>query len=261
MAELTTIDDVLSELDRILATTLQEQSALGIFAYVYRRTTREIAEGIEEGRFDDGKRMEEFDVVFAKKYIDAFWKYREGSKVANTWKVAFDAGEKDNQSSDLIIMQHLLLGMNAHINLDLGLAAAQVAPGDKIKTLEDDFMRINRVLKSLIDEIQHRISHVSPLMFLLDWIGKRDDEAVINFSITKARQHAWQFANRLARADESKRAAIIQQTDREMTRLAEFVADPPGIIVNASLSVIRWFEMKDPEAVINTLKTHSHNHS
>lgn len=259
MAELTTIDEVLSELDRILETTLREESPLGIFAYVYRRTTREIADGIGQGRFDDDRRMEAFDVVFAMKYIQAFWNYREGNEVAGTWQIAFDTAQGNAEESDLIIMQHLLLGMNAHINLDLGIAAAEVAPGNQITDLEDDFMRINRVLESLIDEIQHRISHVSPLMFLLDWIGKRDDEAVINFSITKARQHAWKFANRLARADESERAAITKQTDRQMKSLAEFVAEPPGTLANATLSVIRWFEMKDPEAVINTLKTHSHH--
>lgn len=255
MPEITTIDEVLAELDGIVETTLQENSPLGIFAWVYRRTTAEIARGIGEGRFEDGARMEHFDVVFARKYIHAFWNYRNNATVPGAWQVAFEAADSDAGSTDLIIMQHLLLGMNAHINLDLGMAAAEVAPADDIELLKKDFLAVNGVLASLIDELQHRITHVSPLMFLLDWMGKRDDEAVINFSISKARACAWELALKLAGAgpDEEKEQ-IIQQTDRRITNLGKVVADPPGFLLDQCLSVIRFFEEKDTRNAIEKLK-------
>lgn len=254
MPEITTIDEVLAELDKIVDTTLQENSALGIFAWVYRRTTAAIAKGIRDDRFEDGARMEQFDVAFARKYINAFWRYRDGEEVAGAWQVAFEATDTTSGSSDLIIMQHLLLGMNAHINLDLGIAAAEVAPADDIDLLKKDFLAVNSVLKSLIDEIQHRITHVSPLMFLLDLIGKRDDEAVINFSINKARACAWEFALKLADAGPQEKEQIIERTDREISNLANFVAYPPGFLLDKCLSVIRFFEEKNTRTVIKKLK-------
>jgi hypothetical protein len=40
--------------------------------------------------------------------------------------------------------------MNAHINLDLGIAAAQVAPGPALPALHTDFLCINAILASVV---------------------------------------------------------------------------------------------------------------
>lgn len=247
---ITTIDDVLDELDIIIEKNMDENSPLGIFAYVYRRTTAKIAKGVAEGRFEDAARMVDFDVEFARMYIDAFWMYRQNEPVSLSWKVAFNAAK----NREAIIMQHLLLGMNAHINLDLGVAAAEVAPGDRIYNLEHDFMLVNILLAELVDEIQERISRVSPLMFLLDWIGKRDDEAIVNFSISKAREYAWNFARNLAQAEEEERDDLISRVDEQISGLGNLVAYPPGFFFPKVLSVIRYFEVKDVRQVIGTLR-------
>jgi len=248
--ETNTIDDVLAELDAIIEITIAEDSPLGIFAYVYRRTTAKIAKGIAEGRFEDADRMEQFDVRFARFYIEAFHKYREGEPISEAWQVAFEAAD----NGDAIIMQHLLLGMNAHINLDLGIAAARTAPGNQIMELEHDFMLVNTLLAELVDEVQGRISRVSPLMFLLDWIGERTDEAIVNFSIEKARGFAWEVARRLARADSDDQEAIINEVDEEISGLGRLVANPPGTLVGTALSIIRLFEEKNTARLIEKLQ-------
>jgi len=252
--ELHTIRDVLTELDEIIELTVEDNSPLLIFAFVYRQTTAKIAAGIQNGRFENAARMEDFDVNFAKRYIDAYWQYREGKPVAFSWEIAFQAAE-DSNGADLIILQHLLLGMNAHINLDLGIAAANSVPGDQINSLKHDFMKVNDLLEELIDEMQQRISRVSPLMFLLDWIGQRDDEAIINFSITKARDFAWQLAQRLAHSDEEEQENVIRRTDEHIAGLAKLIAYPPGFLIPKVLSVIRFFEEKDNSVLIEKLNS------
>ena len=42
------------------------------------------------------------------------------------------------------------MGMNAHINLDLGLAAAEISTPENIHSLATDFRRINQVLADLV---------------------------------------------------------------------------------------------------------------
>ncbi|MFH5830992.1 DUF5995 family protein [Halalkalibaculum sp. DA384] len=247
--DITTIDEVLTELDNIIDATLGEGSPLGIFACVYRHTTAKIARGIEENRFENATRMEHFDVAFARLYIDAFWRHRDGEPVSFSWEVAFEAAE----NREVIIMQHLLLGMNAHINLDLGIAASEVAPGDEIYGLEGDFMMINTLLAELVDEMQQRISRVSPLMFLLDWIGKRNDEAVVNFSIAKARDFAWKFARNLAQAEEEARDQLIRRVDDQISSLGNLVAYPPGFLLPRVLSLIHYFEEKNMQKAIEVL--------
>ena len=75
-------------------------------------------DGINNKDFEDGVRMERLDVTFANRYLDAFYSWIAGKQITNSWKIAFDSVA---QSKSLVI-QHLLLGMNAHINLDLGIA-------------------------------------------------------------------------------------------------------------------------------------------
>lgn len=253
MAELTTIDGVLDELDDIIETTVEEGSPLAIFAFVYRRTTARIAEGIERREFEDPEMMERFDVDFAKKYIQAFWRYRHDKPVPFVWKFAFRAAE-DPDGRKPIILQHLMLGMNAHINLDLGIAAAETAPGGRIPSLKKDFMMVNTMLEELIDEMQLRICRASPLLFLLDWIGERNDEDIINFSLRKARDFAWNAAVILAHAEEEEKDHIIREMDEQIVKVAKRVLDPPGFLLPKVLGLIRMFEDKDIRVIIDKLR-------
>ncbi len=68
----TSIQDALEELDRIIEERIDNNSRIGLFAYVYQRTTFEMACEIALGHFDDNKRLEEFDAVFAQLYLDAY---------------------------------------------------------------------------------------------------------------------------------------------------------------------------------------------
>jgi hypothetical protein len=168
------IDEVLQKLDEIILETIHDNNYLGIFAYVYRRTTAEIKKGIIEKQFADNERMERMDVSFANKYISAYLNFHASSgPVSHAWAIPFQSGREK-----LTIMQHLLMGMNVHINLDLGVAASETAPGNAINGLKNDFMKVNDILAGLTKEMQARVGRISRWMFLLDWLsGNKDDAA------------------------------------------------------------------------------------
>ena len=86
--------------------------------------------------------------------------------------MAFDAGH------DHLILQHLLLGINAHVNLDLAVVAAEICPGEEITALRDDFMRINAVLAALLPKVRLCIGRYSPLLDVLDRVRRRTGEKV-----------------------------------------------------------------------------------
>jgi hypothetical protein len=88
------------------------------------------------------------------------------------------------------MLQRLLVGINAHINLDLGIAAAETAPGQALAGLRRDFDRINEIIASLITRVEHDIAGVSPWIGLLDRIGGRHDDVIVRFSIEVARTEA-----------------------------------------------------------------------
>ena len=82
-----------------------------------------------------------------------------------------------------VILQHLLLGMNAHINLDLGVCASELADPGMIDAIRADFDAVNDVLAELVDGCQNALGEVSPWLGLVDRIGGSGDEAVIRFSL------------------------------------------------------------------------------
>ena len=68
----TPIDEVLDKLDAIIEESFNAPSRAGYFAALYRRVTAAIKDKIGAGYFDDDARMEQFDFVFASRYVDAY---------------------------------------------------------------------------------------------------------------------------------------------------------------------------------------------
>ena len=233
----TTIGEVLAELDATIAVARARGSADGYFAALYRRVTAEVEARIARGAFQDGPRMARFDIVFASRYVDA-WKRRErGEAPTETWAVAFGC----DRHYWPVVFQHLLVGMNAHINLDLGIAAAEVAPGASIHALEHDFNLINEILCEMVDDVQDRLGEIWPAMRMIDRIGDDFDESVIHFSIRRARAQAWSMAVKLATSDEAARLAHIQTVDTAMAALGRRVLDP-GFKLSLMLAWVRFRE-------------------
>jgi Family of unknown function (DUF5995) len=227
---------------------LERGSRVGYFAAIYRKVTARIAEGIAAGVFDDGERMERFDVAFAHRYLAAV----DGHEHANTaltrsWELALRAAT----ASRPLILQHLLVAINAHVNLDLGIAAAATAPGRTIFELRRDFDRINEILASMIADVEHNLAEVSPWIGLLDRIGGRHDEEVIRFSIEVARTEAWRFAVELAPLSRDQWAGPIRARDVRVAHVAQAVLKPGWL--TAGLLVIRARESNDVRRNIEVL--------
>src|SRR4051812_27590041 len=213
------IDEVIARLDDIVDRAYAERDRLGYFAVLYRTVTTAVKRGIAEGRFENGPRMERLDVVFANRYLEAFHLHRSGGEPTNSWRLAFAAGA----SRRAVIMQHLLLGMNAHINLDLAIAAAQVCPGDSIAALEHDFNEINTVLSQLETAVEREVCSLSPWIARLDHIDPDAGRVVANFSIDRARACSWRTANRLAALPDDARSRAIDVADAEVALLGGLI--------------------------------------
>jgi len=191
-----TIDDVIAYLNSIIADCKAKQSRLGYFASLYLKVTTTVKDGIETGRFPDGRQMEKLDIAFANRYLDAYDLWRNNEKPTGSWTVAFEQAEK----SSVLVLQHLLLGINAHINLDLGIAASEISANNPINTLKPNFESINEVIGSLTNQVLSELGQVSPLLSLLGLHASNENFALIQFSIDNARDGAWSFAEDLSQA-------------------------------------------------------------
>ncbi len=246
----TTIKDVIARLDEIIEWSLQNKSRLGYFPALYRKVTVAVQEKIDKGDFfDDDERMERLDVIFANRYLDAFDRYRQGAPTTRAWHYAFRVTDQWWP----IVLQHLLLGMNAHINLDLGIAAAQTVETSHLHDLHDDFNRINQVLADLVGEVQGELAQIwRTLRFFNRYLGDVQD-AVINFSMNKARDEAWSVATRLAELHEGSRERAIQQLDSNVVDVARIVRHP-GMLLGLVTKLVRVGEIGWVKTKIEILK-------
>lgn len=244
-----TIDEVIVRLTEIVEECRRERSRLGYFAALYLRVTVAVKQGIANNVFQNGECMARLDVVFANRYIQAYELYRQGKQPTKSWQVAFEAAQKWRP----LILQQLLAGINAHINLDLGIAAVTTCPGDELPPLQHDFDLINTTLASLVQPVEGEIGSVSPWINFLSKIDPSANDAVINFSMRVARSEAWKFALRLNLLDAGQQAAAIERHDQIIADLGRCVCYPPGYFFKLGLLVIRLRESNDVPRVIDLL--------
>ena len=241
-----TIDEVIAELDDIIAWSKANESRLGYFPALYRKVTIKIKEGIADGFFDDGPRMERLDVIFANRYLAALEAYRAGNSPSQCPLFAFvTAGEYWP-----IVLQHLLLGMNAHINLDLGIAAARAVEPSELEDLHPDFNKINGVLASLVGEVQNELAQIWPLARVFDRFLGSVDEKLINFSMEAARDLAWAAAKELSPLSPGEQEQRIMRMDGQVTALAGAIRSP-GITLGIATKFIR---LGEPRSVARTIE-------
>ncbi|MDT5233475.1 MAG: hypothetical protein QOD88_5358, partial [Mycobacterium sp.] len=208
LEEAKNIDDVLRNVDQIIGWSINAESHLGYFAVVYKRVTLAIRKAINEGVFDDRRRVEELDVVFAQRYFNALNAYfypDEHQGPTLPWDVAF-VGDQERQA---IILQHLMSAFNAHITFDLGMACFTIAP-HSLNTLENDFNRVNAVLCSQIPGVVDLMQRLSPE---LRWTRRLipDELGVLDRVLMKLRKGAWLFAIYMAVHPENARQKRVNQ--------------------------------------------------
>jgi hypothetical protein len=162
--------------------------------------------------------MEHLAVVFADRYLDALALWTKGEQPTRSWTVAFKAATDGRQR---MIVQHLLAGMNAHINLDLGIVAAEVS-GDDRDGAYADFLRVNEILFQKLNGLQDMLGSVSSRMAWVDRIGGRLDERLMTLAIKDARNDAWDLAESLM-ADPEHTERLIEERDIRTADLCETI--------------------------------------
>jgi hypothetical protein len=164
-----------------------------IFASVYTLTTLRMAESIDAGDYQDTAWMQDYQTEFANHYRQALHDRETGnsSQVPQPWTMAFDAAATGNT----LIIQDVLLGMNAHINFDLAFAVENVGISPGTSTKYADHTAVNAVLGEIGDEIIEAMCGVYGSSYAaLDAALGPADELLLAAGMGAARQNAWNNA-------------------------------------------------------------------
>jgi hypothetical protein len=193
----TDIAGVVERIDTVIAWSRENESRLGYFAALYKRVTRAIGKGVDDGLFQDGPRMVRFDTMFANRFFAALHGHfypAQGPAPPHCWRVKFEATERPSH----VILLHMLAGMNAHIDLDLGVTAWLVAKPGPLEALHADFNMVNSVLAHQVKAVLHEIGQISPILADIYDVLRKAEIQLIDEAIVVLRDRAWNFASILA---------------------------------------------------------------
>ena len=222
-----TVEEVTNALGRFEAWCIENRDLRGVFATAYLQITRAISNEIKEEAFNDSKWSANYLIRFANLYREAVLYYEndELNQVPKSWRKAFDLAK----NREGFIIQHLLLGINAHINHDLALALNDVGIDSSREKKYQDHNRINDILEQATENLKHSVSEkYAPVLKRLDrGLGTVDDKITV-FSISKAREHAWAMAVALTSARSAIEKNLLRSSlDEQAAVLSRLILSSP----------------------------------
>jgi Family of unknown function (DUF5995) len=222
----TSVQDVAQRLLGYQQVFLDAGDRRAIFATCYLAMTRTMEKNLTEGLFLDTAWVERYLVTFANLYRQALQQRETNdSALPDCWKFAFDTAA----SGSALVIQDLVLGINAHVNHDLALALQSVGI-EPMPERHEDHDRVNQVLQQATKPVEDAIStlYAPGLGLLARALGPLGAD-VTNFSIDAAREHAWSMALALCSSSDAtpiRQDAIRQTLDSTATVLAKLVLLP-----------------------------------
>lgn len=234
-------------LDRMRADLATLDGPERFFHATYLRTTAAVAGEIGRGGFADGDWVRRWDLAFANLYIVALDAHRRGDEVPRPWRIAFDAART---RPELPPLQHVLLGLNAHINFDLPQALIKViSPADfddpaTLRRREADHRHVDTVLQARVGAEEVELGAVSRVT-LLDRLIRPANRAASRRFLGEARAKVWHNTRIL---DAARRAGTYGASLDELEqlcgdRVSDLVAPGPVLLKLAR----RGFGVRLPE--------------
>ncbi|MGN6791389.1 MAG: DUF5995 family protein [Streptosporangiaceae bacterium] len=219
-----TIDEVIARMQRLLEPLAASKDPRQYFHATYLRTTLAVAAEIKRGGFIDAEWTERWDVAFARFYLDALEATIDGGQPARPWAIAFGA------PADMPALNHVLFGMNAHINFDLPQALLAVITDEEfdepavIARREADHRHVDRVLASRVAGEGDVLAGISGPGSRLNRLLRPLNELGTRRFLRESRQKVWANAVVLSHARRSGHAtydsAVAQLSDLSAAKVA-----------------------------------------
>jgi hypothetical protein len=194
-----TLDDVVLGLGQWEAELRAQHDRRCIFLTLYGVVSSEMRRQVAAGAFDDPAWVHRYAVAFANLYREAFEAYDAGDhgRVPKAWRICFDAAA----SGHSLVLQDVLLGVNAHVNHDLAYALSGVSIDPDRASRYRDHAAVNRVLGSVTERATAQLARLyAPGLSAMDDCAGDLDEMLSLFSLEVARESAWESALGLANA-------------------------------------------------------------
>lgn len=167
-----------------------------VFALTYLYTTIVIGEHVLAGYFDEGDHTAVIQVAFAQLYFASYDAFAAGApeRASKPWREAFEAGAEGKTS----VTEDVFLGMNAHINYNLGVVMEATGLYDaEGRSRKPDHDRINDVLAVIVEPLSRMLADYYDPSMEPGTESALTDPAVLH-TIYSWRENAWRQAELIA---------------------------------------------------------------
>lgn len=191
-----------------------------IFLTCYAMMTQNMLSALERGEFADRVWVSALLHRFAEYYFEALDAYEQRADVPQVWQQAFETCTRPR----VHVIQHLLLGVNAHINYDLVWVLVEMLRDEwpnlspeQARARYTDHLHVNQVIYETLDRVQDEVvERYSKSMDIVDKLFLRADEWLLYRLIRAWREQVWHNAHALMACD----AAQVPQVRADITARA-----------------------------------------
>lgn len=167
------------------------------FNKLYTVITCTVADWLDEGQFRERRFLDRLDVAFANRYFDALRAWGTGKgEVPRVWKALLERRTDPKVNP----IQFAVAGVNAHINFDLAPALVDTCQEIEAPLGYGHQFRDYRLINDIF-ELKYKILRDEFTDGLADAIDEgfvaRGLDFVNNFVVEKARDEAWESAERI----------------------------------------------------------------
>jgi hypothetical protein len=205
-----------------------------VFLSCYLMMTENMLAAIRASEFEDNPWVAGLLDRFARYYFNALGTYeREPASAPVAWQIAFHAARNPRTH----VLQHLGLGVNAHINYDLVFALGDLlAPewaglsGPQREARYRDHCRVNTVIAETVDAVQDQvIEPLEPAFDLADkLLGPLDEWLTARF-IREWRERVWERATGLIEMQSEARGKAVKEVEKQAVDRARAILGEAGI--------------------------------
>jgi Family of unknown function (DUF5995) len=221
-----TMDDAVAGLAALEARYRERNDRRAIFLTLYGIVSSEMRARVAARSFEDNAWVERYTVAFANLYREALVAYEAGdpARVAKAWRLCFDAAAAGNG----LVLQDMLLGVNAHVNHDLPLALSAISIDPDRERRYRDHSAVNAVLGSVVERATERLAGLyAPGLRTVDDCAGPVDELLSAFSLEIARESAWEGAVSLANARNAfERVLVVRLMGTRAAAVARLLLAP-----------------------------------
>ncbi|NLI17964.1 MAG: hypothetical protein GX427_04025 [Actinomycetales bacterium] len=234
----------LARMDDLAATWSATADGRATFLGCYRLMTGSMVAAVGERGFADPDWVDRLLVRFAEYYFAALRAYDSDPAAAPAvWRLAHDSCREPRWE-----LQRLLLGINAHINVDLPLTVEELlapewpalAPDGRARR-HADYLAVNDIIGATADAVQDTVLEPAvPLLRVADVLLGRADEILLSRLLFRWRDRAWENAVALIEApDAVARAAVVRAIEDDALTTADAI-----LLTDGPLSLLRL--LQDP---------------